>query len=190
MDKVKIDLKKAKDTLWSSGILLFPSDYGWGLCCDATNNVALEKLFKVKKTNSIYEYTVLIDNPSKLSSYVDEVPDITWDLIELSEKPISFIFPKAKNISKSLFFPDGSAKFMICTDFITTSLCMQFRKPLAFTTANINGAKAPLFFEGVDAAIVENSDYIIDIQNNKINLKKEPSVIRLGKGNLFEIIKN
>lgn len=189
MDKVKIDLKKAIDALWSSAILLFPSDYGWGLCCDATNNLAVEKLIKVNKTNSTDKFLILVDHPSKLQSYVDEVPDIAWDLIELSENPISFIFPKAKNISENLLFSDGSAKFMICSDFISSSLCRQLRKPLAFTTANFDKSSAPLLFEDIDSTIVENSDYIIDIQNNKIVSRKEPSIIRLGKGNLFEIIK-
>ena len=59
----------------------------------------LKKIFEIKKRTDSKAMLVLIDNPSKLQSYVDEVPDMAWDLIELSEKPLTIIYPLAQHTS-------------------------------------------------------------------------------------------
>jgi len=80
MEDVKDDLKKAVEILRSGGVILYPADSGWGLGCDATNKNAVEKIVKIKKSEAKDTMIVLLDNASRLQAYVNEVPDMAWDL--------------------------------------------------------------------------------------------------------------
>ena len=51
---------------------------------------------------------VLLDDASKLSQYVAEVPEMAWNLIEVSEKPLTVIYPGAINLAQNLIAEDGS----------------------------------------------------------------------------------
>ena len=75
------EIIKTLEILRSGGVILYPTDTVWGLGCDATNEVAVKRIFDIKKRADAKAMLVLIDNPGKLQSYVDEVPDIAWDLI-------------------------------------------------------------------------------------------------------------
>ena len=91
------DLRNAVEVLKKGGIILYPTDTIWGIGCDATNEEAVEKLFAIKKREKDKSMLILLDNPAKLQTYVEDVPDIAWDLIDLTDKPLTIIFNGAKN---------------------------------------------------------------------------------------------
>ena len=79
------ELKKAIDVLRAGGVILYPTDTVWGLGCDATNVEAVQRIFDIKKRADAKAMLVLVDSAARIQGYVDEVPDMAWDLIELSE---------------------------------------------------------------------------------------------------------
>ena len=48
-DKMLEEVNKANDIMRSGGIILYPTDTIWGIGCDATNDEAVKKIFKLKK---------------------------------------------------------------------------------------------------------------------------------------------
>ena len=102
------DLKKACEVMQNGGVILYPTDTGWGLGCDATNPEAVKKVYEIKKRVDSKALMVLTDNPVKIDFYVDNAPEITWDLIEVSEKPLTIIYSNAKNLAPNLIAEDGS----------------------------------------------------------------------------------
>ena len=76
------DIKKAYEVLKQGGVILYPTDTIWGIGCDATNDEAVEKIHAIKQRDKNKSMLVLLDNPSKLHTYVQDVPEIAWDLIE------------------------------------------------------------------------------------------------------------
>ena len=42
------DVKVCNDILKLGGVILYPTDTIWGIGCDATNESAIEKIFKIK----------------------------------------------------------------------------------------------------------------------------------------------
>ncbi|MBP1637817.1 MAG: hypothetical protein H6Q18_606, partial [Bacteroidetes bacterium] len=83
------EIKKAIAVLRSGGVILYPTDTIWGLGCDATNPEAVQKVYEIKKRAETKSMLVLVDSPAKLQAYVNEIPDIAWDLIELTTKPLT-----------------------------------------------------------------------------------------------------
>ena len=102
------DIKKALEVLKSGGVILYPTDTIWGLGCDATNPEAVKRIYEIKKREDSKSMLVLMENPALLERYVDEVPDVAWDLVEISTTPLTVIYPGAKNLAANLIAGDGS----------------------------------------------------------------------------------
>ena len=45
----KEQIEKAVAVLKAGGVILYPTDTIWGIGCDATNEAAVEKIFKIKQ---------------------------------------------------------------------------------------------------------------------------------------------
>jgi len=137
------DIKKACEVLRKGGIILYPTDTIWGIGCDATNEEAVKRIYELKQRDDSKSMLVLLDNPAKLQTYVQEVPDIAWDLIELTDKPLTIIYEGAKNLATNLIAADGSIGIRITNEVFSRELCRQFRKPIVSTSANVSGEPSP-----------------------------------------------
>ena len=87
------------------GIILYPTDTIWGIGCDATNEVAVKRVYELKLREDSKAMLVLLDDVGKLASYV-EVPDVAYELLEVNDKPMTIIYPNAKNLAKNLIAQD------------------------------------------------------------------------------------
>lgn len=183
------EIIKALEVLRSGGIILYPTDTVWGLGCDATDENAVKHIFEIKKRADAKAMLVLIDNPGKLQSYVDEVPDIAWDLIEMAEKPLTIIYPQARNLASNLVAEDKSIGIRITKEEFSRKLCAQFRKPIVSTSANVSGEPTPSNFSQISNEIKAAVDYVVDFRQNDVSQPKPSSIIKLGKGNLFKLIR-
>jgi L-threonylcarbamoyladenylate synthase len=183
------EIIKALEVLRSGGIILYPTDTVWGLGCDATDENAVKRIFEIKKRADAKAMLVLIDNPGKLQSYVDEVPDIAWDLIEMAEKPLTIIYPQARNLASNLVAEDKSIGIRITKEEFSRKLCAQFRKPIVSTSANVSGEPTPSNFSQISNEIKAAVDYVVDFRQNDVSQPKPSSIIKLGKGNLFKLIR-
>ena len=133
------DIKKAVETLRRGGVILYPTDTIWGLGCDATNSEAVSRIYKIKKREDIKGMLVLMENPALLDRYVNEIPDIAWDLTEITIKPLTVIYPAAKNLAHNLLTEDKSIGIRFTKEEFTTKLLQRFRRPVVSTSANISG---------------------------------------------------
>ena len=183
------EIKKTVEVLRAGGVILYPTDTVWGLGCDATNEDAVKRIFEIKKRADVKAMLVLIDNPAKLQSYVDEVPDMAWDLIELSEKPLTIIYPQAKNLAVNLIAEDKTIGIRVTKEAFSRNLCAQFRKPIVSTSANISGNATPSNFSQVSDEIKSAVDYIVNFRQEDQSKPMPSSIIKLGTGNLFELIR-
>ena len=67
---------QALEVLRKGGIILYPTDTVWGIGCDATNDEAVERIYRLKRSGEKKSMLVLLDNPDKVSLYIRKVPDI------------------------------------------------------------------------------------------------------------------
>src|ERR1700739_3535997 len=102
------EIAKALKVVLEGGIILYPTDTIWGIGCDATNTEAVKKIYHLKQRDEAKSMIILLDTDNKLQSYVQEVPDIAYDLIQYAENPLTLVMPGARNISPALISSDGS----------------------------------------------------------------------------------
>jgi len=183
------DIKKACDILRKGGIILYPTDTIWGIGCDATNKEAVKRIYDLKQRDDTKSMLVLMDNPAKLQTYVKEVPDIAWDLIDLADKPLTIIYDGAKNLAPNLIAPDGSIGIRITAETFSMELCRQFRKPIVSTSANISGDPSPSSFSEIGQTVKEGVDYIVTYRQKEQTKAKPSGIVKLGKDGSIKIIR-
>ncbi|HOI49915.1 MAG TPA: L-threonylcarbamoyladenylate synthase [Prolixibacteraceae bacterium] len=183
------DLKNALDVLKRGGVILYPTDTIWGLGCDATNEAAVQRIYSIKQREDSKSMLVLMENPALLERYVNEVPDIAWDLIEVASTPLTVIYPNAKNLAKNLLAEDGSIGIRFTREEFSAELLRRFRRPLVSTSANISGQPFPATFYDISEEIKESVDYIVRFRQEETTPAQPSSIIKLGAGGQIEIIR-
>lgn len=183
------ELKKAVEVLQNGGLILYPTDTIWGIGCDATNAEAVKKVYELKKRAEGKGLLVLVENEVRLNSYVREVPEMAYDLIELSDKPITIIYPQGKNLAENVYAEDGSIGIRVTKEDFSRSLCQRFRKPVVSTSANLSGEKSPRSFGEINEEILESVDYVVDFRQEELSNPAPSGIIKLDVDGQVEVIR-
>ena len=183
------DIKKALEVLKNGGIILYPTDTIWGLGCDATNVEAVKRIYEIKQRSDSKNMLILLDNPAYLSYYVENVPELANDLIDLSEKPLTIIYQGAKNLASNLISQDGSIGIRVTNDNFCKQLISRLRKPLVSTSANVSGKTSPSNFNEIQEEIIKAADYVVVYRQDDYVKAQESSIIKLGIKGEVEIIR-
>ncbi len=186
---INAELKHTVEVLQSGGVILYPTDTVWGIGCDATNPEAVKRVYEIKRRMDTKSMLVLLDSTAKLQAYVEEIPDMAWDLIELSEKPITIIYPQGKNLAENLIASDGSIGIRVTNETFSKKLCERFRKPIVSSSANISGEPTPQNFSQISEEIKNSVDYIVQYRQDELTLPAPSSIIKLEAGNVFHILR-
>lgn len=183
------DLRQALDTLHSGGIILYPTDTIWGIGCDATNSQAVARIFALKQREESKSMITLFDCVARTTQYIDRIPDVALDMMELSDKPLTLILDGAKNLADNLIAADGTIGIRVTNEPFSHTLCERFCKPIVSTSANLSGRPSPSHFGEIAPEILSGVDYIVRFRQNDTTPHKASSIIRLGRGGLVEIIR-
>lgn len=183
------DIKKACQVMSEGGIILYPTDTIWGIGCDATNAEAVQRVYEIKQRSDSKAMLVLVDSPVKVDFYVQDVPDIAWDLIELADKPLTIIYSGARNLAPNLLAEDGSVGIRVTNEEFSKRLCRQFRKAIVSTSANISGQPSPACFSEISEEIKSMVDYVVGYRQDEAGQPKPSSIIKLDKGGVIKIIR-
>ncbi len=132
---------------------------------------------------------LLVDNDNKLQSYVTEIPDVAYELIEYAEKPMTIVFSGAKNLAEGVINSDGSVGIRVVKHEFCEQLLQRFRKPIVSTSANISGQPTPKFFDEISEEVKDVVDYIVDYQQEDRTIKTPSTIIKLGPSGQFEFIR-
>ncbi len=185
----KEDLRQAVEILRHGGVILYPTDTIWGIGCDATNEEAVKRVYSIKQREDSKAMLCLLDAPGKLQGYVEDIPSIAWDLINYATRPLTLIYPKGRNIAHNLLAEDGSIGIRITNEKFSKKLCEMLHAPLVSTSANISGEPTARNFSKISPSIIQAVDYVVHYRRNDKSEPSPSSVIKIGEGNLFHIIR-
>ncbi len=187
---MKDDINKALEVLRKGGVILYPTDTIWGIGCDATNNEAVSRIFDIKKRNDNKSLIVLLDTPARIAGYVDEVPDVAYQLMDLADRPLTLILEGAKNLAKNVInSSDLSIGLRVANDPFCQQLINRFRKPIVSTSANISGEQSPKSFIDINDEIKNQVDYIVNHRQNDMINANPSSIIKIRKNGEVQLIR-
>ena len=187
----KSDLQAALKVLREGGVILYPTDTVWGIGCDATNAEAVARIYEIKKRADSKAMLVLLDGAGKLQGYMENVPETAWMLLEANEgqRPMTIIYPHAKNLATNLLAEDGSIGIRITEEAFSKALCEQLHRPLVSTSANISGEPAAKLFIEISPEILEAVDYVCLFRRDDNSPTQPSSIIKIDDKERINIIR-
>lgn len=189
MEYEKEDLEKALNTLRQGGVILYPTDTVWGLGCDATNEDAVKRIFEIKNRCDAKSMLCLADDMNRVYDYVENIPDMAYDIDEMAIRPVTIIYDKARNLSKNLISSDGSIGIRVTREQFSKELCRRLGKPVVSTSANISGEKAPSFFNEVSEQIKNAVDYVVEYRRDDYTPSSPSQIIKLKSNGEVKVIR-
>lgn len=184
MKSFENDIVKCLDVLRAGGLILYPTDTVWGIGCDATNNMAIERIYTLKKRSDEKAMIVLVSDERDIMQHV-AAPDLSlFDYLATTTKPTTVVYDGALGFADNLVGKDGSIAIRICHEEFCRHLIKRFRKPIVSTSANISGMPFPKKFNDIDIDIKQGVDYIVQYRQNDESPAEPSSLIKWNDGKI------
>ena len=174
------DLSKSVEMLRNGGYISVRTDCGSIIACDASNATLVGALIEANKEGK-YDQLLLFASLPRLQSVTDELPDIVWELTEVSDKPLIIVPDGYRNLPDVL---NKNTGFRISNWPFSNYLCDRFRQPLFCLEENRHKFKATDF-----DFLHKDNLYQVKFNKDK-NPLYIPSVMQIGKGGTFKILRN
>jgi L-threonylcarbamoyladenylate synthase len=183
------DIRESLITLRKGGIILYPTDTIWGLGCDPSNDAAINRIIKLKSRGENKSLIILADGLPMVERYVTEIPEIVYELAEVSDTPLTIIYPKGKNLAAAVYGDDDSIAIRICHDEFCRELISRFRKPVVSTSANLSGYPSPSNFSEIEKNLIDKVDYVVKYRQNDRSKRIASPVIKVNHDGTIKIIR-
>ena len=184
------ELQAALEVLRAGGLILYPTDTVWGIGCDATNAEAVEKIYRLKQSENKTSMIVLCRDADMIVRYVNKAPGIAFEVMEMSEKPLTLILQGAVGVASNLIPEEGTLGVRVPNHEFCQQLLRKFGKPIVSTSANISGEPAAKRLKDVAEEIINGVDYVVHPRFEGKPTLKPSSIIAFGEGGEVEIIRN
>lgn len=200
----KEDLQEALRVLRDGGVIVYPTDTVWGIGCDATNEEAVRKIYRLKQREDSKSMLVLMDSAAKLPYYIGDIPEAAEMLLEAQNtehraqtdlpeeelKPMTIIYPHGRNMAKNLIAEDGSIGIRITNEAFSKALCAQLRHPLVSTSANISGHPTARFYHEIEREVLDGADYVCRYRRDDDTPHEPSTLIKINDDGSFKIIRS
>ncbi len=167
---------------------LYPTDTTFGLGCDANNVEAIKKIFEMKNRPDSKSLIILVDSNQRLQQIVD-VPELAWDIMDFSEKPVTIIYDNPRNLPKELIAEDNTIAIRLTKDFFCKKLISKLNAPLVSTSANISGKPTPNSYSEISQKIKDEVDYIFPECETFVPKFTGSSIIKLSADGQVKVIR-
>ena len=180
----EFDIERCLEVLRTGGLILYPTDTIWGIGCDATSEIAVDKIYKLKKRSDEKAMIVLVADERDIMQHV-AAPDFPlFDYLETTSKPTTVIYEGALGFADNLIGKDGSIAIRICKDEFCRHLLKRFKKPIVSTSANISGVPSPKTFKEISDEIKNGVDYIVHYRQDDEIPAQPSSLIKWDNGKI------
>ena len=176
------DIELCLQALRGGGIILYPTDTVWGIGCDATNEKAVERIYKLKKRVDNKALIVLVAEQREVLQYVANPDTRVFEYLETVTKPTTVIYKGAIGLAENVVGKDGSIAMRICQDEFCRNLIKRLRKPLVSTSANISGKPVANIYDEIGIEIKIGVDYIVTHRQDEKEPASPSTLIKWEKG--------
>lgn len=183
------DLAAALKVLRAGGVILYPTDTIWGLGCDATNAKAVRKIYEIKHRAENKSLIILVNSVAMLERYIENPPGVAIEMAELSEKPLTVVYDRGRNLAEGVASSDGSVGARICAEPFCDALIEALRKPLVSTSANISGSSSPAIYDEISEEVKVAADYVCLWRQDDRSRATPSPVIRISGNGIVKILR-
>jgi L-threonylcarbamoyladenylate synthase len=182
------EIHNAHEVIKNGGIILYPTDTVWGIGCDATNAEAVAKIYKLKQREETKSMICLMNGEKMMYNVFKDIPEVAWQIMDLSEKPTTIILDNPRNVATNLIAEDKTLGIRIVKEPFCFKLMERMKKPLVSTSANISGQPTPIAFKDINPEILKGVDYVVNLHQDKI-AGKPSTIIKLTSDSKVKVIR-
>jgi L-threonylcarbamoyladenylate synthase len=185
---LNLEVHKAFEIISNGGIILYPTDTVWGIGCDATNADAVAKIYNLKQRAETQSMICLMNGEKMMYNVFKEIPEVAWQIIDLSEKPTTLILDNPRNVAPNIIAIDKTLGIRLVKEPFCFKLMERMKKPLVSTSANISGQPTPNSFKEISQEIINGVDYVVNLNREKVG-GKPSTIIKLGNDSQVKVIR-
>ena len=194
MQQVKeSDLRREVDeavrVLREGGIILYPTDTVWGLGCDATNAEAVDRIYRLKRSENKKSMLVLCASADMVVRYVNRAPGIAFEVMDMATSPLTLILPGATGVAANLIPDEGTLGIRVPDHEFCRRMLRALQRPVVSTPANISGEATPAGLQEVSREIIDGVDFVVNPRFEGKPTRKASSIIAFGEGGEVRIIR-
>jgi len=140
------------------------------LACDATDNVAIQKIIDMKGKIFDMEHLVFVQDEAMLEQYIGILPSFVKDYLHRQEDYVTIIYPHPDRIAHGALNPDGSIAVRIVPSIDTLPIQMSrnvlrlLGKPIFVTSCKMtDNGERPMTYQDLDPRIISGVNSISPI---------------------------
>lgn len=190
------ELENISNILKEGGIVVFPTETVYGIGADATNDKAVEKIFKAKGRPQdnplivhISDYEMLKYVATNINSIEKKLMDKFWP------GPLTIILKSSNNVAKSVTAGLDTVGVRMPSNNIALKIIETFNIPIAAPSANISGRPSGTKLEDIYNELKDRVDLFVDggftdigIESTVVKVENDTVIIlRPGKISLEDI---
>ena len=157
------ELENISNILKEGGIVVFPTETVYGIGADATNDKAVEKIFKAKGRPQdnplivhISDYEMLKYVATNINSIEKKLMDKFWP------GPLTIILKSSNNVAKSVTAGLDTVGVRMPSNNIALKIIETFNRPIAAPSANISGRPSGTKLEDIYNELKDRVDLFVD----------------------------
>lgn len=182
-------LSKISTGLIAGDLILYPTDTIWGIGCDATNPLAVEKIFELKQRDRSKPFTILVSSIEMLRAYVREVHPRMDTLLSFHTRPLTVIYDQGIGLAHNAIGRDGSVAIRIVQDDFCKQLINSFGKPIVATSANISNRSFPGNFGEISSDVISGVNHVVRFRQEEKSLGEPSVLVKVEKNGEFVFLR-
>jgi L-threonylcarbamoyladenylate synthase len=192
------DVKLAATFLKNDGVVGIPTETVYGLAGNAYSDVAINKIFEVKKRPNSNPLILHVKNSNELDKIGTQIPELAYKLAETFwPGPLTLIVKKQPHISNLITASQDTVAVRVPNHTLTLELLNSIDFPLVAPSANPFTRISPIEAPHVEAYFKDQINMVLDggrcsegIESTIVGFENNRAVIfRLGAISIEEIEK-
>ncbi|MFB6175446.1 MAG: L-threonylcarbamoyladenylate synthase [Candidatus Nanohalobium sp.] len=157
MGSLDEDIEKAKKVIENGGLVVFPTETAYGIAADATNPLAVEKVYQAKNRPKSKGLTTIVDSLETAEKFGDLSENEKKVVKEFMPGPLTLVSRKSGDLPDNL---NEYFVFRVSSGEVASKLSEV--GPITATSANISGEETSYSVEDISEELLEEVDFVTD----------------------------
>ena len=162
-DTLRTQVDEAVAIIRNSGVIAIPTDTVYGLAASPFDETAVQRIYDIKRRPEHMAMPLLMAEPSDLSKYAAQVPDLAWQLSAgFWPGALTLILPKVDAIPDSVSGGKPTIGLRVPDASIPRTIAARLGSPITGTSANVSGSPSLTTAAEVTKALGDGTVFVLD----------------------------
>ena len=189
---------EAVSVLRNGGVAAIPTDTVYGLAAAYDDDVAVDRVFRIKNRPSGLAVPLLLDDASSVERYVSDIPESFWAVAETFwPGPLTIVLRKSPLVSNKLTAGRDTVGLRVPDHLLARHISKSLDRAITGTSANLSGSPSLTTARAVIEQLGHLVDLVIDggdasgtTASTVLDLSGEsPAILREGGITLDDIVR-